>query len=159
METGDTVSLETDVGSDVFANFASFKSTQFFVENFEDADDLMTGLTKEEEEQSWMMRDSSIGMPNWTLILLVILLILFIALGFYISRTMKKNKDHRDAQELAIIQELQLAKSEGLDIPADLEARLARFQEEEWKDDGKKSGKVHPSNLGESDMEKKGGRG
>lgn len=106
METGDTVSLETDVGSDVFANFASFKSTQFFVENFEDADDLMTGLTKEEEEQSWMMRDSSIGMPNWTLILLVVLLILFIALGFYISRTMKKNKDHRDAQELAIIQEL-----------------------------------------------------
>ena len=52
-----------------------------------------------------------------------------------------------------------MAKEEGLDIPADLEARLARFQEEELKEmEGKKSGKVHPAGIGK-DMEKsKGGR-
>ena len=36
--------------------------------------------------------------------------------------------------------ELQLAKSEGVDIPEDLEKRLERFQDQEMED-GKKSGK------------------
>ena len=51
-----------------------------------------------------------------------------------------------------------MAKDEGLEIPADLEARLARFQEEEMKiSEGKKSGKVHPS-IGIGKDSEKGGR-
>lgn len=81
----------------------------------------------EKEEENWLLKDSGVGMANWILILLVILITLAILLGFYISRTMRKNKSHRDLQERAIMQELQLAKSEGLDIPADLEARLRYY--------------------------------
>ena len=51
-----------------------------------------------------------------------------------------------------------MVKDEGLEIPADLEARLARFQEEEMKiSEGKKSGKVHPS-IGIGKDSEKGGR-
>ena len=52
-----------------------------------------------EENKNWFEQDSGAGMPNWTLVLLVILLVLFILLGFYISRTIRKNRAHRDAQE------------------------------------------------------------
>ena len=85
-------------------------------------------------------------MPYWTLILIVVLAILLILLGCFISRTMKKNKAHRALQERAIMRELQLAKSEGVDIGEDLEMRLARFQQEEddKEKEMKKGGKVHP---------------
>lgn len=89
-------------------------------------------------------------MPWWTLILLIALVFIFVLLTIYIARTIRKNKDHRDAQELAIMQELQMAKADGLDIPEDLEKRLAMFEQDEQKVDfdGKNGGKnlrqVHP---------------
>ena len=93
-------------------------------------------------------------MPYWTLILLAALVVFFTVIIVCIVRMIRKNKDHSQAQELAILQELQAAKAEGLDIPEDLEKRLARFeQREEWKDDmdGKKSdkklAKVHPDHC------------
>ena len=41
---------------------------------------------------------------------------------------MRKNKSEQQLQERAIIRELALAKSEGAEIPDDLEKRLARFE-------------------------------
>lgn len=72
--------------------------------DFEDADELLTALPDQgEEEPSWFMQDSGIGMPYWILILLAVLVILFVLLGCYISKTMSKNKAHRDLQERAIM--------------------------------------------------------
>ena len=50
------------------------------------------------------------------------------------------------------MRELQLAKSEGVDIGEDLEMRLARFQQEEddKEKEMKKGGKVHPQDLSDS---------
>ena len=42
---------------------------------------------------------------------------------------MRRNKSERQLQERAIIRELQMAKSEGVEIPDDLEKRLERFQQ------------------------------
>lgn len=51
---------------------------------------------------------------------------------------MRRNKSERGLQERAIVRELQLAKSEGVEIPDDLEKRLERFQDME--ENGMKKG-------------------
>lgn len=146
LKTGDRVSLATDVEEDIFQSFSSFRSTQFFVRDFEDADELLTALPEvQEKEVNWWQSDSGASMPWWTLILLIALVFIFVLLTIYIARTIRKNRDHRDAQELAIMQELQMAKADGLDIPEDLEKRLAMFEQDEQKVDfdGKNGGKNH----------------
>ena len=82
-------------------------------------------------------------MPNWTLILLASLILVFMILGFYIYMIWSRTKRDRSLQERAIMHELQLAKSEGVDIPSDLEKRLERFQHQEMEESSKsgKSGK------------------
>lgn len=100
--------------------------------DFEDADELLTALPEvQEKEVNWWQSDSGASMPWWTLILLIALVFIFVLLTIYIARTIRKNRDHRDAQELAIMQELQMAKADGLDIPEDLEKRLAMFEQDE----------------------------
>jgi len=105
------------------------------------------------------MQDSGAGMPWWVLILLVFLAALFIIAVICICQTLKKNKRLRDQQENAIMRELQMAKSEGLEIPAGFEKHLARLEDfdEENEDCKKRSGrknvKVHPDGEHE-----KGGR-
>ena len=121
--------------------------------DFEDNAELLTALPVQKPELSWMEQDSGAGMANWALILMCSLLVLFTILGVYICVVMRRNKSHRNLQEAAIIRELELAKSEGIEIPEDLEKRLGKLQmDEEWKDmDGKKGtqkGKVFPGDKG-----------
>lgn len=154
LKTGDKVVLADDVNTDVFAQFTSFKSTQFFVRDFEDNEELLTALPEQEaEELSWWNKDSGAGMPNWTLILLASLILVFMILGFYIYMIWSRTKKDRSLQERAIMHELQLAKSEGVDIPSDLEKRLERFQHQEMEESSKstksgKSAKVAPMGSG-----------
>lgn len=135
------------MNSDIFAQFTSFKSTQFFVRDFKDNAELLTALPQQPQaEPSWWETDSGLSIPNWTLLLIILLLVIFIVLGTYIFIVFKRNKAHRDLQEAAIMHELELAKKEGIEIPEDLEKRLSRYQKEEEKEiEGKKySSKVHP---------------
>ena len=98
-----TASLQEDAGEDVYLKFITqFKSMEDFVLESEEGAGKITAI-KDEEDKSWMLMDSGMGMPNWALILLAFLLIVLIFFCFYISRTMRKNKNHREAQERAII--------------------------------------------------------
>lgn len=85
MKTGDKVSLVTDVKSDIFSQFTSFKSTQFFVRDFEDNAELLTVLGQPKvEEPSWFEKDSGLGMPNWTILTVAVLIVLFVIFGTYL---------------------------------------------------------------------------
>lgn len=158
LETGDKITIEpkTDEDEDVFAVFTSFRSTQFFVNDFEESSELLTLVKdKEPEELSWFEQDSGAGMANWVLLTVVIIIVSFSILGCFICVQMRKSKSNLNLQERAIIEELQMAKKEGVAIPDDLQKRLTRF-EKGGQDSGKDSfnkgnPKVHPDeshNLG-----------
>ena len=50
-------------------------------------------MTVEPEELPWHEQDSGLGMANWVLLMLVVILSLFIGLGIYICVQMRRNKD------------------------------------------------------------------
>ena len=111
LSTGDKIDLETDIEEDQFSSFKSFKSTQFFVTEFERSSGLLTQDDEEAvTETSWLEDDGGVGVPNWVLILICSLAILFSLLAIYICIQMRRNKSERDLQERAIIRELQMAK-------------------------------------------------
>lgn len=130
LTTGDKISLETDVTEDIFTDFSTFKSTQFFVTEFERSSSL---LTNEDESQgdtevSWFESESGVGVQNWVLVTVCSLVVLFAICAIVICIQMKRNKSERSLQERAIARELELARQEGVEIPDDLEKRLERFQ-------------------------------
>ena len=125
LKDGDKVDLVSDVDEEAFETFTSFRSTQFFATEFERTDGLLTEeKVEEEEELSWFETENSLNMPNWVLLLICLLVVLFIILGVYICIQMRRNKSERSLQERAILRELTLAKEEGVEIPEDLEKRL-----------------------------------
>lgn len=159
--------METDVDQDVFTDFNTFKSTQFFVTEFERSSGLLTTSTEEtanEVELSWFESDSGVfGLPNWILISAGIMVVLFAACAVFICIQLRKNSNESSLQERAIAREIQLAKQEGVEIPSDLEKRLERFQHQHddqafgkqkggknLKEGGQKMGeyKVHPAKAG-----------
>ena len=53
LKTGDTIELETDVNEEEYSTFNSFKSTQFFVTEFEKSSGLLTTDEDTEVDESW----------------------------------------------------------------------------------------------------------
>ena len=101
------MTLEQDVERDVFASFTKFRSTQFFVRDFEDNAELLTALPEQEvEEVSWWEQDSGLGMPNWAMVLIVFLLVSGLILSAWIIVVMNRNRKDRQLQERAIMAEL-----------------------------------------------------
>ena len=84
LKTGDTIELETDVDEEEYSTFNSFKSTQFFVTEFEKSSGLLTNDEDTDVDESWFEQDSGAGISNWILLTICFVILLFICLGFYI---------------------------------------------------------------------------
>jgi len=92
LTTGDKVNLASDVNTQTFSAFTSFKSTQFFLSEFAESSDLLTTDVTEEPELSWFEQESAANMPNWVLILLIGLACIFTALGIFVCVQSRRNK-------------------------------------------------------------------
>ena len=121
LKTGDIISLESDIDKDQFFSFSTFRSTQFFVNEFERSEKLL------KNEKDVLKEDSEDEFPIWIIIVICSVVFVFVLIVVSICFMMSKNKQNRNLQERAIIRELALAKSEGIEIPDDLEKRLERF--------------------------------
>ena len=85
LKTGDTINLEEEIDKDDFDTFTTFKSTQFFVSEFERSDQLL----KNEKEVS---DDDSDGFPIWIIIMIVSIIVVFVIIICSICYMMRKNK-------------------------------------------------------------------
>jgi len=89
--------LETDVDEDELTTFNSFKSTQFFVTEFERSGALLSQETAEEvTDESWFESDSGIGIANWIVITICSLIVFFCILAVFICVQMRRNKSERN---------------------------------------------------------------
>ena len=84
LKTGDTIELETDVDEEEYSTFNTFKSTQFFVTEFEKSSGLLTTDEDTGVDESWFEQDSGAGVANWILLTICFIILLFICLGLYI---------------------------------------------------------------------------
>ena len=73
-----------------------------FVNDFESTDEL---LTDEVEEKGWFERDD-LGAPNWVILVLAVVALLFAFLLFYICFQSRRNKSEQKLAERAIAREL-----------------------------------------------------
>ena len=87
--------LEEDVNTEVFSTFTSFKSTQNFLEQFEDSDELFGEQdVTEDDEVSWWEQGET--MPNWLMVSIIVLAVALCALSIYVVVQMKRNKETRE---------------------------------------------------------------
>ena len=95
---GETIQLETDVDEETFSTFNTFKSTQFFVQEFERSSGLLTADDDEEvfdEDKNFFEDELVDGVANWLLIVIGVVTLLFICLATYICIQMRRNKSER----------------------------------------------------------------
>lgn len=88
VKTGDTINLEEEIDKDDFDSFTTFKSTQFFVSEFERSDQLL----KNEKE----VNDDDSGFPIWIIIMIASIVVVFAIIICSICYMMKKNRQSRD---------------------------------------------------------------
>ena len=104
LKTGDTIDLKEGlIDQDELDSFTTFRSTQFFVNEFERSDQKFTNeADKEVEEED--------EFPIWIIIVVVCIVIVFSIVIIFICIMMRKNRETERLTESAIARELALAK-------------------------------------------------